>query len=454
MAGSGQELRRLGVVALVQMVPATITAAFWSGVRHHPVLATAGLAAFEVLVAAGLFVADVAMELRGRWVPKAADAVDGIMRRMWLHVRPQYETHYRAHLQECCKFVDLRGLRITSGYAPHLADVFVDVSLVPGPLHDATRVPLAGTPYEGHDRTRHSIRDFLAGSDSKCLAVIGAPGTGKTTLLKHLALDTSRSRRRNVRDLPVLVYLRDHAEAVTRGEILTLADMVRASVGTLDVPEPQGWLEAQLKHGRCLVLLDGLDEVPTEIDRRMLSRWLENQVERYAANHFVLTSRPHGYASAPLNRARVLRVRRFTGDQISKFVHQWYAATERWDADVLNPPGTVPARARLRADDLLERLGARPMLHELASNPLLLTMIANVHRYRGVLPGSRAELYEQICEVLLWGRAKAKATVERGGEPLTEAEGRRNEGVLVNDHVIPRVRRHVIPQVLALFMST
>ena len=88
MAGSGQELRRLGVIALVQMVPATITAAFWSGVRHHPVLATAGLAAFEVLVAAGLFVADVAMELRGRWVPKTADAVDGIMRRMWLHVRP------------------------------------------------------------------------------------------------------------------------------------------------------------------------------------------------------------------------------------------------------------------------------------------------------------------------------------------------------------------------------
>ncbi|MEU7661934.1 hypothetical protein AB0B60_26120, partial [Streptomyces lincolnensis] len=32
------------------------------------------------------------------------------------------------------------------------------------------------------------------------------------------------------------------------------------------------------------------------------------------------------------------------------------------------------------------------------ANPLLLTMIANVHRYRGQLPGSRAELYAEMCD--------------------------------------------------------
>ena len=35
-------------------------------------------------------------------------------------------------------------------------------------------------------------------------------------------------------------------------------------------------------------------------------------------------------------------------------------------------------------------------------------MIANVHRYRGALPGSRADLYAEICQVMLWRRQEAK----------------------------------------------
>jgi predicted NACHT family NTPase len=39
---------------------------------------------------------------------------------------------------------------------------------------------------------------------------------------------------------------------------------------------------------------------------------------------------------------------------------------------------------------------------------LLLTMVAMVHRYHGALPGSRIELYAEICQVLLgrWRQAK------------------------------------------------
>lgn len=43
-------------------------------------------------------------------------------------------------------------------------------------------------------------------------------------------------------------------------------------------------------------------------------------------------------------------------------------------------------------------------------------MIATVHRHQGALPGSRAELYAQICQVLLWRRQAAKKLpVEPGG---------------------------------------
>jgi hypothetical protein len=44
----------------------------------------------------------------------------------------------------------------------------------------------------------------------------------------------------------------------------------------------------------------------------------------------------------------------------------------------------------------------------MAVNPLLLTMIATVHRYRSTLPRQRVELYAEICEVFLGKRQQAK----------------------------------------------
>ena len=41
-------------------------------------------------------------------------------------------------------------------------------------------------------------------------------------------------------------------------------------------------------------------------------------------------------------------------------------------------------------------------------NPLLLTLIATVHRYRSQLPGRRVELYAEICDVFLGKRQQAK----------------------------------------------
>src|SRR5262249_43427790 len=70
--------------------------------------------------------------------------------------------------------------------------------------------------------------------------------------------------------------------------------------------------------------------------------------------------------------------------------------------------------------DLLYRLRNRPNLNELTRNPLLLTMIAMVHRYRGSLPGRRVELYSEICDVLL-GHWRAARHIS---DPLTAAQKR------------------------------
>ncbi len=74
----------------------------------------------------------------------------------------------------------------------------------------------------------------------------------------------------------------------------------------------------------------------------------------------------------------------------------------------------------------LRRLRNTPALYALANNPLLLTMIATVHRYRSSLPGKRVELYKEICEVFLGKRQAARgielelnpAQMQRALQPL------------------------------------
>src|SRR5262249_29409975 len=166
---------------------------------------------------------------------------------------------------------------------------------------------------------------------------------------------------------------------------------------------------------------DGLDEVARPEDRRGVADWVERQIKQYPQNDFVITSRPHGYRTARIDGAAVLQIRSFTGEQVSRFLMSWYLAIERHSTGAAGDD--VRRRAEEAADDLLQRLNGAPALYELTVNPLLLTMIATVHRYRGALPGSRVDLYGEICQVLLWRRQEAKKL------PLT-LDGDKKENLL------------------------
>jgi len=82
---------------------------------------------------------------------------------------------------------------------------------------------------------------------------------------------------------------------------------------------PKRWFELQLRRGRCLVLLDGLDEVAEPRQRRIVSTWVDDQILSYPSSRFILSARPQGYRDAPLQRANVLEVQPFNSDQVRKF---------------------------------------------------------------------------------------------------------------------------------------
>jgi hypothetical protein len=326
------------------------------------------------------------------------------------------------------KYIDVRDLATGGDHIPELDAVYVDLALVsraPQPPEVLRATAPDGIPSAAGDPgdlvttagattadsgTRYSLAELLDRRSAVLLALVGQAGSGKSTLLAQAA---RRSARRSLlaplgRRVPVLLALREQAELIVASPVISLADAIRATAGDRAGREPAGWWEGQLGRGRCLVLLDGLDEVARPEDRAAVADWTQRQVAAYPGNQFVVTSRPFGLPESLGDQADVHVVRPFTAEQIRLFLDRWYLAAER---HATSPSGRAARRAvRVRADESAARLDVllreHPALHELAVNPLLLTMIATAHRYRGALPASRADLYAEICRVLLSRRVQ------------------------------------------------
>jgi formylglycine-generating enzyme required for sulfatase activity len=289
--------------------------------------------------------------------------------------------------------------------------------LAPG---EARRV--AAAPRE----TVAAVKVQQALADYPRLVVVGDPGSGKTTLLRYLALTFARAlagetglvqQRLELAEqrLPILLPLREFARYLTShhpdpsldGPKLLL-DYLRTYFANQDIALPERFFAERLQAGECAVLLDGVDEVADPAARQRIARIIERFTIAYPANRYLVTSRLVGYSgSARLGEGYIVsRVQDFSQADIERFVSYWNLAVELNLAGGDTP--TARQSARRQSEALLKAIQTNERVRELAVNPLLLTVIALVQRYRAQLPERRSELYEEAIEVLLgsWDVAK------------------------------------------------
>lgn len=387
-------------------VPTAAGITFAEQVTQNPWQALGLALLYESLVMITGFVFKVWQKLESRWVDRVADRVDEIVRATFI----RYRRRYLEHLVYRHRVFDVKGLTTQGVFTLELKHVFVELSVAPQALHHVSADPIGQVPKQLR-RGRRVIWDYLQSRQmaGQSLAVIGPPGCGKTTLLQHMALTLAAGKKRRrwmnaPYRLPILLFLRNHIQDIQSD--VSLVDLVQRNLARWNLQAPAGWFENHLRQGRCLVMLDGLDEVADPKARKQVVGWVERQMVAYARNRFIITSRPHGYGTNPLSGVAVLEVRPFTSDQVQRFVYNWYLANEVMSAQKEDPG--VRMVAQEGAEDLLRRLQKSPALLELAVNPLLLTMIATVHRYRSALPQRRVELYNEICDVFLGTRQQAK----------------------------------------------
>jgi formylglycine-generating enzyme required for sulfatase activity len=320
-------------------------------------------------------------------------------------------TTYCRVLKESLSPLFLQGLDFSASDATaksglDLAQVYVD-------LNTTTRPP-----------ARENKRHGLAPADDRLLSALeaaiahprivflGDPGSGKSTFITHLALCLAGhgSDRRAPwlerlpgwpgKEVPVSVLLRDFArsvpEAPEKAEPGHLWDFIVNRLKSQNLASSSQALQDCLEQGKAIVCLDGLDEVPEAAQRTFVRDAVQAFAGRYPKCRFVVTCRRLAYQDPAwqLEDFRNFTLAPFSPEQIERFIKSWYQELERL--------GRVQAGEVDRKTEGLLKAVMRPALKELASNPLLLTVMAIVHTHEGELPEARALLYERAIEILLW----------------------------------------------------
>lgn len=222
---------------------------------------------------------------------------------------------------------------------------------------DLTRVP------------RQRTDGIEALSQHRRLLILGKPGAGKSTFVRRVAFLCIKGDYRP--DLiPTHLPLKEFTELNGEPDLLTA---ITLSWGIDGAPV--------LEQGRSLILLDGLDEVRPEHHDRLL-RDVNYLTANFPACPVVITSRIAA-REYTFERFTDVELADFTSEQARNFCRQWFL------------------KDKAKARRLIKTLENHERMMELATSPLLVSLMCLIVEEGGDIEGDRAQLYADALDVLL-----------------------------------------------------
>jgi predicted NACHT family NTPase len=243
------------------------------------------------------------------------------------------------------------------------------------------------------------VSGLKAVTEHSRLMVLGKPGAGKTTFLKHIAIECNKGEFQD-NLIPIFIPLKIFAEDARGGGDFGLLQYIHQEFASCGIGE-QSVTEAVLSQGRGLILLDGLDEVPEEDSDEVVRQIRGFARKKYFNNRFIITCRiaAHKYRFKDEGFTDV-EVADFNDGQIEKFAKNWFAAFAKDN----------PEKGLALASQFIEKLNRseNQQIRELAVTPILLNLTCLVFQVRADFPSKRSKLYEQGLDILLrrWAEAK------------------------------------------------
>ena len=324
-------------------------------------------------------------------------------------------------IQKCCrnKIIDRHShMRLLSGDVIRVDQLYVDVWLLVKPEHKHFNSPesLLKNFDIQKDRLALSKRikrnsGFEVANENSKLVILGKPGSGKTTFLKHLAVDWCNDKFQ-----PELIALLIELRQI-RDERWNLRSAISQEL-TLEIKNE---LQILLLQGKLLILMDGLDEVPTNKLRLHVQEELHEFSKKYPKNRLILTCRTQIIASVPGNLTYV-EVADFSQEQVKEFVQNWFNAT-----------GQSNLQAKEKWKIFNRAVASKAYLKELTATPILLSLMCWALQDEGDIPANRTQLYKKGIKFLLsrWNDEKHIEGWEVGTEIYRQLSIEDKEALLI-----------------------
>jgi NACHT domain len=286
-------------------------------------------------------------------------------------------------------------------------------------------------------RERRMSLDEYLGAHARSL-ILGDAGSGKSSLLRYLALDilsdqptltVTRQRYKGLIPiwLPFALWVRMSADRNVPVPIEdAVAEFLRAQGGP-DLAE--NMRRAVLGEGFVL-LVDGIDEAADSAVAQTLLAVLTAFVDRVGVS-VIATTRPHGARSliglgGAWDRAALAPL---SGEQQHALADVWFSVLERFEAVNNITEAQIRTRSRRKADAFVAALQGNAGITRLAQTPLFLLAFISLHSRGHDLPRSRFAASKEIVDQLMEHQPNRRA-VSALSTALSQAEPRLRDRII------------------------